>query len=36
MHVKQHMLSVVTHFHVPLQVREKWDLSCARNMLLAL
>jgi hypothetical protein len=36
MHVKQHMLSVVTHFHVPLPVSEKWDLSCARNMRLAL
>ena len=36
MHVKQHMLSVTTHFHVPLPVREKWDLSCARNMRLAL
>ena len=33
--VKQHMLSVVTHFHVPLPVREKWDLSCAKNMRLA-
>ena len=30
--VKQHMLSAVCHFHVPLPVREKWDLSCARNM----
>lgn len=36
MHVKMHMLSVVAHFVVPLPVREKWDLSCARNMRLAL
>ena len=36
MTVKMHMLSVVSHFTVPLPVREKWDLSCARNMRLAL
>ena len=36
MHVKQHMLSVVSHFHTPLPVREKWELSCARNMRLAI
>lgn len=36
MTVKMHMLSVVSHFVVPLPVREKWDLSCAKNMRLAL
>jgi hypothetical protein len=36
MTVKMHMLSVVSHFTVPLPVREKWDLSCAKNMRLAL
>jgi hypothetical protein len=36
MSVKLHMMSVVAHFHVPLPAREKWDLSCARNMRLAL
>lgn len=36
MSVKLHMLSVVAHFAVPLPVREKWDLSCARNLRLAL
>jgi hypothetical protein len=35
MQVKQHMLSVVCQFTVPLPAREKWDLSCARNMRLA-
>ena len=34
--VKMHMLSVVSHFIVPLPVAEKWDLSCARNMRLAM
>jgi hypothetical protein len=34
--VLMHMLSVVAQFIVPLPVREKWDLSCARNMRLAL
>ena len=32
MTVKQHMLAVVCHFHVPLPTNEKWDLSCARNL----
>lgn len=36
MTVKLHMLSVVAHFSVPLPVREKWDLSCARNLRAAL
>ena len=36
MTVNMHMLSVVSHFIVPLPVREKWDLSCAKNMRLAL
>jgi hypothetical protein len=36
MHVKQHMLSVVCQFHVPLPVSEKWMLSCAHNMRLAI
>ena len=36
MTVKMHMLSVVSHFVTPLPVREKWDLSCAKNMRLAL
>jgi hypothetical protein len=36
MQVKQHMLSVVCHFIIPLPAREKWELSCARNMRLAL
>jgi hypothetical protein len=36
MHVKQHMMSVVTHLHIPLPERENWDLSCARNMRQAL
>lgn len=35
MHVGQHMLSVVTHFRVPLPSTEKWGLSCAHNMRLA-
>jgi len=30
------MHSVVCHLAIPLPVREKWDLSCARNMRLAL
>jgi hypothetical protein len=29
------MLSVVTHFRVPLPSTEKWGLSCAHNMRLA-
>jgi hypothetical protein len=36
MHVKQHMLSVVCQFHVPLPVSEKWTLTCAHNMRLAI
>lgn len=36
MKVNMHMLSVVSHFIVPLPVREKWDLSCAKNMRLSL
>jgi hypothetical protein len=32
MEVKLHMLSVVSHFHVPLPRQERWSLSCARNM----
>jgi len=36
MTVKLHMLSAVAHFSVPLPVREKWDLSCARNLRAAL
>jgi hypothetical protein len=36
MTVSMHMLSVVSHFTVPLPVREKWDLTCAKNMRLAL
>lgn len=36
MTVRTHMLSAVSQFSVPLPVREKWDLSCARNMRLAL
>ena len=36
MTVRMHMLSVVSHFVVPLPVREKWNLSCAKNMRLAL
>lgn len=36
MTVKMHMLSVVCQFSVPLPVREKWDLSCAKNMRLAM
>jgi hypothetical protein len=36
MTIGMHMLSVVSHFIVPLPVREKWDLSCAKNMKLAL
>ena len=36
MHVKQHMLSVVCHFHVPLPTSEKWTLTCAHNMRLAI
>ena len=34
--VQLHMMSVVTHLSVPLPARERWDLSCARNMRLAL
>lgn len=34
--VQMQMLSVVCRFTVPLPVREKWDLSCAKNMRLAL
>lgn len=36
MSVRLHMLSAVCHFTVPLPAREKWGLSCARNMRLAL
>jgi hypothetical protein len=36
MTVKTHMLSVLAQFIVPLPVREKWDLTCAKNMRLAL
>ena len=36
MHVMQHMLSVVCQFHVPLPVSEKWTLTCAHNMRLAI
>jgi len=36
MSVNLHMHSVVCHLAIPLPVREKWDLSCARNMRLAL
>lgn len=36
MRVKLHMMSVVSHFCVPLPSHERWDLSCARNMRLAL
>jgi hypothetical protein len=32
MTVRQHMLSVVCQFHVPLPETENWSLSCARNM----
>ena len=36
MHVRQHMLSVVSQFHVPLPEKDVWNLSCARNMRKAL
>ena len=36
MNVKLHMLSVVCHFSVPLPSHERWELSCARNMRLAI
>ena len=32
MHVKQQMLSVVTHLHVPLPVREKWVANVTYNV----
>jgi hypothetical protein len=35
MTVRQHMLSVVCQFHEPLPATENWNLSCARNMRLA-
>ena len=36
MTVRCHMLSAVSHFHIPLPTKEKWTLSCARNMKVAL
>lgn len=36
MTVKMHMLSVLSQFIVPLPAREKWDLTCAKNMRLAM
>ena len=36
MTVRCHMLSAVCHFHIPLPTKEKWALSCARNMKVAL
>ena len=36
MSVSLHMLSVVAHFAVPLPTGERWNLTCARNMRLAL
>jgi len=36
MYVGMHMMSVVSHFRIPLPEGEKWELSCARNMRTAL
>lgn len=33
--VRCHLLSVVCYFHVPLPTKERWQLSCARNVKLA-
>lgn len=33
--VKQHMLSVVSHFHIPLPMNEEWTLTCAHNIRVA-